>query len=360
MNPSLANFMLARTPDSIKHPEAGESEIENANMSVNTQFKLNTGASIPAVGLGTWQSGPGEVAAAVEHALKSGYKHIDAALVYQNEKEVGEGLKKAFASGIKREDIFVTSKLWCTFHRPEQQEKCLSQTLENLGLDYLDLWLMHWPVPMNPNGNHPYFPKHEDGSRDLDLEWSYVDTWKGMEAIHKSGKVKAIGVSNFSIPYLEKLLKDATITPAANQVENHPYLPQQELVDFCQSKNILIQAYSPLGSTGSPLFEEDGVKEVAKKHNVGPGTVLISYQGMHFRSSQPKQTHTNISSPVARGVTPLPKSVTATRIAENLKVVSLDSSDLEALNKIHKVKGVTRFVYPAFGVNLGFPDKQEA
>ncbi|KAM0721292.1 hypothetical protein Q7P37_003580 [Cladosporium fusiforme] len=335
MNPSLANFMLARTPDHIKNPEA------NATMSVNTQFKLNTGASIPAVGLGTWQSGPGEVAAAVEHALKSGYRHIDAAFVYQNEKEVGEGLKKAFAAGIKREDIFVTSKLWCTFHRTGLQEKCLTQTLENLGLEYIDLWLMHWPVPMSPNGNHPLFPKHEDGSRDLDRDWSYVDTWKGMEQLVQTGKVKAIGVSNFSIPYLEKLLKEASVVPAANQIENHPYLPQQETVDFCQSKGIQVQAYSPLGSTGSPLFQEEGVQEVAKKHNVGPGTVLISYQ-------------------VARGVTPLPKSVTATRIAENLKVVALDSSDLDALNKIHKTKGVTRFVYPAFGVNLGFPDKQEA
>jgi glycerol 2-dehydrogenase (NADP+) len=266
--------MLARTPDFIKKPEAVDDK-----MSVNTHFKLNTGASIPAVGLGTWQSAPGEVAAAVEHALKSGYRHIDAAFIYQNENEVGEGLKKAFASGIKREDVFVTSKLWCTFHRTGLPQKCLDQTLKNLGLDYIDLWLMHWPVPMNPNGNHPFFPKHEDGSRDLDTEWSYVDTWKGMEEVYKSGKVKAIGVSNFSVPYLEKLLKEATVVPAANQIENHPYLPQQEIVDLCQSNDILVQAYSPLGSTGSPLFQEEGVKEVAKKHNVGPGTVLISYQG---------------------------------------------------------------------------------
>jgi glycerol 2-dehydrogenase (NADP+) len=275
MNPSLANFMLARTPDFIKQPEATDDK-----MALNTHFKLNTGASIPAVGLGTWQSAPGEVAAAVEHALKSGYRHIDAAFVYGNENEVGQGLKAAFDSGIKREDVFVTSKLWCTFHRDPQ--KCLDKTLENLGLEYLDLWLMHWPVPMNPKGNHPLFPKHEDGSRDLDTEWSYVQTWKGMEEVQKSGKVKAIGVSNFSVPFLETLLKDASIVPAANQIENHPYLPQQEIVDFCQSKGIQVQAYSPLGSTGSPLFQEEGVKEVAKKHNVGPGTVLISYQGKHW------------------------------------------------------------------------------
>lgn len=271
MNPQLANFMLAKTPDHIKNPEA--------HMSPPTSFKLNTGASIPVVGLGTWQSSPGEVAAAVEHALKSGYRHIDAAYCYQNEGEVGQGLKAAFDSGIKREDVFVTSKLWCTFHRPGKQEECLDQTLKNLGLDYLDLWLMHWPVPMSPNGNHPLFPKHPDGSRDLDTEWSYIDTWKHMEKIAKSGNVKAIGVSNFSVPFLQKLLPEATIVPAANQIENHPYLPQQEIVDLCKEKGILVEAYSPLGSTGSPMFKEEGILEVAKKHNVGPGTILISYQG---------------------------------------------------------------------------------
>lgn len=139
---------------------------------------------------------------------------------------------------------------------------------------------MHWPCPMNPNGNHPYFPKHEDGSRDLDKEWSHVQTWKEMEKLPKGGKVKAIGVSNYSVRYLQELLPQVTITPAANQIENHPYLPQQEIHDFCKEKGIIVQAYSPLGSTGSPLFKEEGVTEVAKKHNVGPGTVLISYQGM--------------------------------------------------------------------------------
>lgn len=132
---------------------------------------------------------------------------------------------------------------------------------------------------MNPNGNHPLFPKLEDGSRDLDREWSHVDTWKNMEKLVQTGKVKAIGVSNYSVKYLQELLPKASIVPAANQIENHPLLPQQDIADFCKEKGILIEAYSPLGSTGSPLFEEEGVKEVAKKHSVGLGTVLISYQG---------------------------------------------------------------------------------
>jgi len=244
-----------------------------------TYFTLNTGAQIPALGLGTWQSDQGQVATAVEHALKVGYRHIDAAFVYGNENEVGEGLKRAFDAGVcRREDVFVTSKLWCTYHR--KPEECLDEGLKRLGLDYVDLYLMHWPVPMNPNGNHPLLPKKEDGSRDLDIDtWSHIKTWKELEKLAKTGKTKAIGVSNYSVKFLEELLPHCETIPAANQIENHPYLPQQEIADLCEKKGIRVEAYSPLGSTGSPLFKEEGVQEVAKKHSVGPGTVLISYQG---------------------------------------------------------------------------------
>jgi glycerol 2-dehydrogenase (NADP+) len=212
----------------------------------------------------------------IERSLK---QRKTAALLYRNETEVGAGLKEAFASGIKREEVFVTSKLWNTFHR--RPEDGLDRTLKSLALDYVDLYLMHWPVPMNGAGNHPLFPTRQDGSRDLDTEWSFIDTWKGMEKLLATGKVKAIGVSNCSVPFLERLLEKSDVVPAANQIENHPYLPQQEIVDFCREKGILVEAYSPLGSTGSPLFEEEGVVDVAKKHNVGPGTILISYQGEH-------------------------------------------------------------------------------
>ncbi|KAF2721016.1 Aldo/keto reductase [Polychaeton citri CBS 116435] len=338
MNPQLANFMLGRTPSHILNPEQYHSSPDSkAEMSAPPTFTLNTGAKIPAVGLGTWQSDPGQVTKAVYHAIKSGYRHIDAAFVYGNENEVGDGIKQAISEGIiKREDVFVTSKLWCTYHRTP--EKCLDEGLGRLGLEYVDLYLMHWPVPMNPNGNDPMFPKHPDGSRDLETEWKHIDTWTEMEKLPATGKTKAIGVSNYSVKYLEELLPHAKIVPAANQIENHPYLPQQEIADFCREKGIIVEAYSPLGSTGSPLFSEDGIQQVAKKHNVGAGTILISYQ-------------------VSKGHVVLPKSVTPSRIEENLKTVKLDSSDLEALEKIHKEKGVKRYVYPAFGVALGFPDK---
>ncbi|KAK5148879.1 NADP-dependent oxidoreductase domain-containing protein [Cryomyces antarcticus] len=303
----------------------------------DTLFPLNTGAKIPALGLGTWQSEPGQVKKAISHALSVGYKHIDCAYVYGNEDEVGAGLAEGFQSGIKREDLFVTTKLWCTYH--SRVEENLDLSLKSLGLDYVDLYLMHWPVPMNPKGNHPNLPKHPDGSRDLDTSWSYIKTWKEMEKLVKTGKVKAIGVANFSVEYLEELLPDATVTPAVNQIENHPYLPQQDVVDFCRPKGIHITAYSPLGSTGSPLMKDEAIQEVAKRHSVSAGAVLLSYH-------------------VARGNSVLAKSVTPSRIEENRNIIELDSSDMKALEKISKDKGMTRFIYPAFGVNLGFSDKQ--
>lgn len=302
----------------------------------DTTFTLNTGAKIPALGLGTWQSEPGQVKAAVAHAIKSGYRHIDCAYCYGNEDEVGEGIKEGLAAtGLKRSDLFITGKLWSTYHTRVEQN--LDMSLKSLDTDYLDLYLMHWPLAMNPNGNHEKFPKLEDGSRDLVLDRKPVDTYKDMEKLVSSGKVKAIGVSNFSKKFLEQLLPNVSIVPAVNQIENHPYLPQQEIVDFCNSKNIIIEAYSPLGSTGSPLMKKEEVLQVAKDTGVSAGTVLLSYH-------------------VARGVVALPKSVTPSRIEENYNVVKLSSEQVAALDKIHE-SGIQRLLYPPFGVNFGFPDK---
>ncbi|KAL4807167.1 NADP-dependent oxidoreductase domain-containing protein [Aspergillus unguis] len=310
----------------------------------DTRFRLNTGAEIPALGLGTWQSAPGEVSAAVYHALKSGYRHIDAAQCYGNETEVGEGINKALSEGIvKRNEIFVTTKLWCTYH--SRVPEALNLSLKKLGLDYVDLYLVHWPLAMNPNGNHELFPKHPDGSRDLVLSHSHVTTWKNMEDLitNNPDKVKAIGVSNYSVKYLEELLPQVKIVPAVNQIENHPALPQQEIVDLCKEKGILITAYSPLGSTGSPLFKEKAIVAVAEKRGVTPATVLLSWH-------------------LARGSSVLAKSVTPSRIEDNRKLVKLDQEDVDLIGKysaeLAAKNGFQRYVYPPFGVNFGFPDKQ--
>ncbi|KAE8414973.1 NADP-dependent oxidoreductase domain-containing protein [Aspergillus pseudocaelatus] len=307
----------------------------------DTRFKLNTGAEIPALGLGTWQSAPGEVEKAVSHAISVGYRHIDGAFCYQNEEEVGKGIKEALASGkVKREDLFVTTKLWCTYH--SRVEEALDQSLKNLGLDYVDLYLMHWPLAMNPNGNHPLFPKHEDGSRDIVHSHSHVETWKNMEKLLSTKKVKAIGVSNYSVRYLEQLLPQATVVPAVNQIENHPSLPQQEIVDYCKEKGIHITAYSPLGSTGSPLFTAEPIVEVAKSKRVTPATVLLSWH-------------------IARGSSVLAKSVTPSRIEANRQLVQLDEKDMATIAKytddLAARKAFHRYVYPPFGVDFGFPDK---
>lgn len=195
-------------------------------------------------------------------ALKNGYKHIDAALIYGkscsnncfdvrwtnnagNEHEVGQGIKD---SGVPREEIFVTSKLWNT-HQTNVREG-LQKTLDALNLDYLDLYLIHWPVRLVPNSTSELLPTNPDGSRSVDRSWDQGETWRQMEELYKEGKVKAIGVANWSIPYLEKLRKTWTVVPAVNQVELHPFLPQHELRDYCRNQGILLEAYSPLGSTG--------------------------------------------------------------------------------------------------------------
>ncbi|PFH46598.1 hypothetical protein AMATHDRAFT_199279 [Amanita thiersii Skay4041] len=177
-------------------------------------IELNNGRTIPAIGFGTFQSKPEEAVDAVCYALKeAGYRHIDCAWVYGNEASVGKGIE---ASGVPRSEIFITSKVWGTYH--SRVEESLNQTLANLGTDYLDLYLMHWPVPLNPKGNHPSFPTLPDGKRDVDHAWDIRDTWKQMEGLVKKGKVKTIGVSNCSQTKLEHLLETAEIVPAVNQV----------------------------------------------------------------------------------------------------------------------------------------------
>jgi len=303
-------------------------------------FPLNTGTRIPALGLGTWQSPPGQVTAAVAHALKSGYKLVDGAYCYANEDEVGAGLKEAFAAGVKREDIFVVTKVWATYNT--RVELGLDKSLKSLGLDYVDLFLVHWPLLMNPEGNDEKFPKLPDGSRDIIRTHNHVDTWKLMEKLVATGKTKAIGVCNYSKRYLEQLLPHATIIPAVNQIENHPALPQQEIVDLCREKGIHIMAYSPFGSTGGPVMEAEPVRKIAEKRGVSASTVLLSYH-------------------ISRGSTVLAKSVTPARIDANKQLIDLDAEDQAALqaysDALTKEGKLQRYVYPPFGVDFGFPDK---
>ncbi|TFK73504.1 Aldo/keto reductase [Pluteus cervinus] len=292
-------------------------------MPAKSHIELNTGANMPAVGLGTWKSKPGEVEHAVEHALRFGYRSIDTAAAYGNEAEVGKGLLE---SGVPRSEIFLTTKLDNPHH--QRVADALEDSLKKLQTDYLDLWLMHWPAPMTA-----------EYKADKSLDW--LDTWRTMEKIYKAHpeKLKAIGVSNFSIKFLERLLEVAEVIPAVNQVELHPSCPQGELVEFCRSKGIAVTAYSPLGSDNSPLLTNEVVKKVAEKYNVHPANILISLQA--------NRPNVNV----------LPKSVTNARIEANFKVVDLTEEDISELHGIDKTHHF-RACHPdwtGWG-SLGFPD----
>ncbi|KAF8889662.1 NADP-dependent oxidoreductase domain-containing protein [Infundibulicybe gibba] len=227
-------------------------------MPAKKALKLNTGAEMPAVGLGTWRSAPGAVEDAVEHALKFGYTLIDTAAAYGNEKEVGQGIK---ASGVPRGNIFLTTKLGNESHK--DPEEALNRSLKNLGTNYLDLWLMHWPAPMTP-----------EYKADKSINW--IDTWKEMERLFKAhpDKLKAIGVSNFSAEFLERLLTVAEVIPAVNQIELHPSCPQEDIIDVCRKNGIVVTAYSPLGSENSPLPSNATVKSIARSMASNPPMCL--------------------------------------------------------------------------------------
>lgn len=280
-------------------------------------IKFSNGDEMPIIGLGTWKSKPGEVYQAVLWALEAGYRHIDCAAIYNNEKEVGTALEKAFKDNlVKREELFVTSKLWNSNHRMDDVQPALKRTLDDLKLKYLDLYLIHWPISFKQGVGFAENREEFYTYSDVPL----IQTWEAMEQCKDLGLTKHIGVSNFNTKKLGELIKSGRIVPEMNQVEMHPFLPQEKLVDFCRSNGILLTAYSPLGSgdrsssikkpNEPSLLDNPTVNEIASIHKASPAQVLIAYS-------------------IYRGIAVIPKSTNKERISQNLESLNIELTEAD-------------------------------
>ncbi|ORX45462.1 Aldo/keto reductase [Hesseltinella vesiculosa] len=283
-------------------------------------IKLNNGQPFPAVGLGTFkgQSTDEELAKAVTLALDAGYRHFDTAYAYRTEAAVGKAVREH--PTVPRDQVVVVSKLWQTFHRPDLVQPAFDRTMENLGLEYLDVYMMHWPMAWKFRGfEFDQLTIFEDGDvkcEDID----FVDTWRAMEDLVKiDGRVKSLGVSNFTIPMLEKLLASCDIVPAVHEFEIHPANPNEEMIEFCRKKGIAVSAYSPLANPGmfgkNSLLEDPRIVEMAEKYSLTPAQLALSWG-------------------ITRGYAVIPKSATPSRIEQNIKLVKLSSEDVDAITKI--------------------------
>lgn len=249
---------------------------------------------MPQLGFGVWQVPDDQATAAVEKAIESGYRSIDTAMIYQNEKGVGQAIKDA---GVAREELFITTKVWNSDQGYDNALRAFDESLERLGLDYVDLYLIHWPTP------------------DFD---QYVDTYKALEKLYKDGRVKAIGVCNFEIEHLERLLSECDVVPALNQIECHPYLAQNDLKEFCAKHDIFVEAWSPLDQ-GGEVLQDETVQQIAQAHGKSPAQVVLRW---HL------QNNTIV----------IPKSVTPSRIEENFQVFDfeLSADEMEQINALNK------------------------
>jgi len=284
-------------------------------------LKFDNNDGMHAIGLGTWKATGNEVKKAVKDALDAGMRHIDTAAIYGNEADIGEALSEAFKEGtIQREDVFITSKLWNDAHKQENVLPALKDSLKKLQLDYLDLYLVHWPVAFKPGVMMPSSPQEYLSLDEVPL----TETWKEMEKAKDQGFARHIGVSNFSKKKLEGLIQNAKYKPEVNQVEMHPLLQQNELVNYCKDQNVKITAYSPLGSgdrdasmkgENEPnLMDISEIQNIANKHNVSPAQVLINW-------------HTQ------RDISVIPKSTTTSHIIANYNAASvpLDNEDMNTI-----------------------------
>lgn len=290
-----------------------------------TYITLNNGIKIPQIGFGCWKVNNDTAAEQIYEAIKVGYRLFDGAQDYGNEKEVGEGIRKAIADGIvKREELVVVSKLWNNFHAPKNVEIAINKVLSDLGLDYIDVFYIHFPIAQKfVPIEEKYPPNFYCGPNGWELEnVPLLDTWKAMEKLVHDGKVKSIGISNFTGVLIEDLLRGATIKPQLLQIEHHPYLVQPRLIKYAQDNGIQVTAYSSFGPQSFveldhpkvknvvSLFKHDTIKKIADAHSVSAGKVLLRWA-------------------TQRGILVIPKSNHKERLAENFNVNDFDLTDAE-------------------------------
>jgi aldehyde reductase len=276
-------------------------------------LQFSDGRKIPIIGFGVWNLPGEQIKDAVKAALEAGYRHFDCAFSYGNEKEVGEALEEYMKSmNLKREDIFVTSKLWNTFHRPELVETACRKSLEALKLSYLDLYLMHSPVSLKPGDD--ILPMLEDGKTMAFENIPIVDTYKAMEKLVDMGLVKSIGISNFNRRQIENVFKNCRVKPVNLQIEVNASFPNTKLVEYAQSKGLVVTAFSPLASPGAPaqfwtgavgLLEKPWITKIASAHNKTPAQILLRYL-------------------IQRNLAVVPKSANPSRIRENIDIFNFN------------------------------------
>lgn len=266
-------------------------------MQPDTQKKLHNGVAIPTVGLGVFQIENGPVAEkAIRSAIDAGYRHIDTARAYHNEESVGKAVRNA---GIPRDEIFVTTKLWNADIRAGRARAACEESLSRLGLDYIDLYLIHWPAE------------------------GFEAAWSEMETLYREGKLRAIGVSNFQDHHIDTLMQNATITPMVNQIECHPLLTQKPLRKYCESKGIACEAWSPLGGTGGNLLDHSALAAIAQRYGKSVAQIILRWD-------------------IQGGLITLPKSVHPDRIASNINIYDfeLSAEDMAAIDSLNQDRRV--------------------
>ncbi len=303
-----------------------------------TRMPLNNGADhIPALGFGTLIPDAAETITATRDALDAGFRHFDCAERYRNEREVGEALQAGMATGgIAREDIFVTTKLWNTNHRPERVERAFEASLNRLGLQYLDLYLIHTPFAFQP-GDEPD-PRDQNGNVVYDNGVTLLDTWRALESLVDHGRCRAIGLSDISLNDLSPIYESARIKPAVVQVESHPYLPETELLEFCRQKGIVLLAFAPLGHGMKPgLLGDPVISAIAARVGKTPAQVLLAWA-------------------VQRGTALLTTPKTAARARENFDISALPEDAFNQINRIEtrqRLNPVVTTGVPGFIARVG-------